>query len=272
MIDATSVDRIAFPLFVPADRPERLEKAVAARPDAVIIDLEDSVAPDAKVMARTELKSVLAVLSSDIPLILRVNAHGTDWLEDDLAAAASMNLAAVMLPKAETASDIWHAEEAADCPVIALIESALGIARIDEVAGAAHRIAFGSIDYAADLAIRHTPRALSHARAQIVIASRLAGLASPIDGVTTSVHNAERLTEDCAISLEMGFGGKLLIHPAQIAPTRAAFLPSDAEFDWARRVLEAASGKGAFVLDGAMVDAPVLAHARNILARLSARV
>ncbi|MBN8245692.1 CoA ester lyase [Nitratireductor aquimarinus] len=262
------VDTVALPLFVPADRPERIAKAVAALPDAVIIDLEDAVAPDAKAGARSGLAGALRGLDTSMPLLLRINAAGTPWHEDDVAIAGSLPLAGIVLPKAGNASDILRVGGETGLPVVALIESALGISRVDEVAGAARRIAFGSIDYAADLAIGHTRQALADARARITLASRLAGLCAPIDGVTAAVHDAALLADDCAHAREMGFGGKLLIHPAQIAPARAAFLPSDREIGWARRVLHAAPEKGAFMLGGEMVDAPVLARARQILARV----
>lgn len=264
---AAPVDTIALPLFVPADRPERLAKAVAAGPDAVIADLEDAVAPDAKTAARERLAEALAGLPAGTPLLLRINAKGTAWHAHDVAAAAGLPLAAIVLPKAESGTDILRVAGETGLPVVALVESARGIDRIDEVAGAACRLAFGSIDYAADLAIGHTRQALAHARARIALASRLAGLPAPIDGVTAAVHDLGLLADDCAHAREMGFAGKLLIHPAQIAPARAAFLPSAVEMDWARRVLQAAPEKGAFMLDGAMVDAPVLARARQILAR-----
>lgn len=264
---AAPVDTVDLPLFVPADRPERLAKAVAAGPDAVIVDLEDAVAPDARDAARAGLAGAFAALATGMPLLLRVNARGTAWHAHDLAAAAALPLAGVVLPKAESGNDVLRVAGETGLPVVALIETARGVAALDEIAAAAARLAFGSIDYAADLAIGHTRTALADARARLTLASRLAGLPAPIDGVTASVHDTDLLAADCAHAREMGFAGKLLIHPAQIAPARAAFRPSDGEIDWARRVLEAAPEKGAFMLDGAMVDAPVLARARQILAR-----
>lgn len=264
---AAPVETLALALFVPADRPERFAKAAGAGPDAVIVDLEDAVAADAKPAARDGLHEALAALGAAQPLLLRVNARGTAWHAHDLAAAASLPLAAVMLPKAESGNDVLRAAGETGLPVVALVESARGIAALDEIAAASARIAFGSIDYAADLAIGHTRQALADARARITLACRLAGLPAPIDGVTASVRDLALLADDCAHAREMGFAGKLLIHPAQIAPARAAFRPSAAEADWARRVLAAAADSGAFMLDGAMVDAPVLARARQILAR-----
>lgn len=269
---AAALDAIMLPLFVPADRADRLTKAISAGPDAVIIDLEDAVSPEAKAGARDGLAEAISALTADLPLLLRINAKGTPWHAGDLAAARNLPLAGIMLPKAESGADVLRTGGETGLPVVALVESARGIASVDEVAASASRLAFGSIDYAADLAMAHTRTALAAARAGIVLASRLAGLPAPIDGVTVAVHDAGCLAADCAHAREMGFGGKLLIHPTQIAPARAAFLPTVEEIDWARRVLEPEPDRGAFMLDGAMVDAPVLLRARHILARADADV
>lgn len=261
------LDTIALPLFVPADRPERIAKAVAAGPDAVFVDLEDAVTPEGKDAARAGLAQALHSLSTDLPVLLRVNAIGTPWHDADLAAAAVLPIAAIVLPKAESADDIAAIARRASLPVIALVESASGLANARSIAAAASRIAFGSIDYAADLAMAHTHRSLLSARSEIVLASRLAGLPAPLDGVTTAIGDETVILEDCAHAVELGFGGKLLIHPAQIGPARQGFLPAPAEIDWARRVIEAAAQGGAIRVDGGMVDAPVVARARQILNR-----
>lgn len=262
-----------LPLFVPGDRPERLAKAMAAGPDAVIVDLEDAVAPEAKATARAGLAAALAALPAGLPVLLRINAAGTGWHDDDLAAAAVLPLAGLILPKAETAGDLRRAGDRSGRPVIALIESALGLHRAAELAAASARIAFGSIDFAADLAMSHTRTALQAARAALVLAARLAGQPAPLDGVTTAIHDAARLEDDCRHAVELGFGGKLLIHPAQIAPARRGFAPSADEALWARRILSAAAGGGGAALrvDGAMVDAPVIRRAEQILARIPER-
>jgi citrate lyase subunit beta/citryl-CoA lyase len=114
--------------------------------------------------------------------------------------------------------------------------------------------------------MQHTAIALYHARSRIVLASRLAGIAAPLDGVTTAVRDEDQLRRDCAHAVELGFGGKLLIHPDQIAPARAVFAPDPSTVDWALRVL-AAEGAGAVLVDGEMVDPPVLARARQVLRR-----
>lgn len=260
--------QICLPLFVPGDRPDRFAKAQAAGPDAVILDLEDAVAPAAKVQARAGLADGIAAMGAVLPLLVRINAAGTDWHAADLLAVRDLPLAGVLLPKAEGPDDLARVAEATGKPVIALVESARGLHAIHALAPKAARIAFGSIDYAADLAMGHSRDALLLARGQIVLAARLAGLPPPIDGVTAAIGDAAAMAADCAHAVEMGFGGKLLIHPAQIAPARAGFAPPQAEVDWARRIVTAAAQGGAALrVDGAMVDAPVIARARQILNR-----
>ncbi|MGB3811614.1 MAG: CoA ester lyase [Shinella sp.] len=263
---------LTLPLFVPGDRADRFAKAAAAGPDAVIIDLEDAVAPDAKQTAREMLAESLPFIPADMPVLLRVNATGTQWHEADMAAAARLQLAAVLLPKAESADELHRVADRCGYPVIALIETAVGLHRAVESAGACARIAFGSIDFAADLSMAHTRQSLLAARSALVLAARLAGQPAPIDGVTTAIHDAGLIADDSAHAVELGFAGKLLIHPAQIAPARRGFAPSPAEIDWAARVLAAAAGGAATRVDGAMVDAPVIRRAEQIMARRPTRV
>lgn len=261
----TQLDNLSLPLFVPADRPERFLKAIEAAPDAVFIDLEDAVAPDNKSSARSGLASTLSALPKTVPLIVRINAIDTPWHQDDLAVVSQLPLAAIVLPKAESSADMKTVAANSHLPVIALIESAKGLCHVREIAQYSVRLAFGSIDYAADLAMGHTRLSLLAARSEIVFASRLAGLTAPLDGVTTHIRDEAMIRDDCAHAVELGFGGKLLIHPAQIEPARQGFRPTQDEVDWACRVLEAAkSGDAAIRVDGAMVDAPVILRARQI--------
>ncbi|MFX0542706.1 HpcH/HpaI aldolase/citrate lyase family protein [Roseovarius sp. S4756] len=261
-------DQMTLTLFVPADRPERIGKAAGAGADAVIVDLEDAVLAEAREAARAGLAKALEGLG--VPLILRINAAGTPWHKDDLAAAATLPVSAVMLAKAETGESCAHVGRATGLPVIALVETARGIATLDEIAKATARMAFGSIDYAADLGMGHTRQSLLSARAALVLAARLAGQPAPLDGVTTATRDAALIEEDCRHAAEMGMGGKLIIHPAQIAAARRGFAPSEDEVTWAGRVLEAAKGGAAVQMDGAMIDAPVIARARQIMARAGA--
>jgi citrate lyase subunit beta/citryl-CoA lyase len=257
------------PLFVPGDRPERYGKAASSGADAIIIDLEDAVAPDAKTAARIALCRPGA-LPEGVDIFVRVNACGTPWFGDDLAAIANLPpVAGVVLPKTETLEDVAAVSRRfPGMAVIALIETALGLAAIREIGrvDGVRRLAFGSIDFCADIGMSHQRDALLMARSEIVLASRLGALAPPIDGVTTVIDDATQIEDDARYAQGLGFGGKLCIHPRQIAPARRGFAPSAAESAWARRIL-AAGVEGAASVDGTMVDAPVRARARQILAR-----
>jgi citrate lyase subunit beta/citryl-CoA lyase len=249
-------------LFVPGDRPERFGKAAAAGADAVIIDLEDAVAPAAKAAARQNLSG----LALAAPVMLRINGLNSPWAADDLSAAASP-IAAVMLPKAEGPDQIAQVRQATGLAVVALVETALGLARAREIAGAdgVARLAFGSLDFAADLGAAHSREALLAARSELVLASRLAGLPPPIDGVTPEIDQSARTEDDARYAASLGFGAKLCIHPAQILPIRRGLAPSETEIAWAEAVL-AAGPEGATRLGALMVDAPVRARAERILA------
>lgn len=257
-----SLASIRAPLFVPANRPERFAKAAAAGTDAVILDLEDAVAADAKDAAR----AALAADFTDLPVLVRINAAGTPWHDADVAAVAGVPVAGVILPKAETASGCTAVARTTGNPVIALIESARGLAEARAIAAAegVERLAFGSIDYCADLGCAHLRDVLLPVRSELVLAARLAGIAAPIDGVTVQLDDPQVSFDDAAHARALGMTGKLCIHPKQLDAVKRAFAPSEAERDWARRVL--ASGDGAVSVDGAMVDEPVRIRARAILA------
>jgi citrate lyase subunit beta/citryl-CoA lyase len=259
---------LALPLFVPADRPERYAKAFAAGADAVIIDLEDAVAADAKARARSLLVEARETLASALSvLLLRVNAEGTPFHDADLTAAVSVPVAALVLAKVESAETVRRATSRTGLPVLALIESAHGLIAAREIAAAGARLVFGSIDFAADVGCAHTRHALLLARLELVLASRLGGAPAPIDGVTTAVKDFGRVRDDAAYAASLGFGGKLLIHPAQIEPARSGFRPGEEEIAWASNVLAAGADGGAVALDGMMIDAPVRLRASEILRR-----
>ena len=258
---------MTLPMFVPGDRPDRFGKAVAAGPDAVIIDLEDAVAPAAKATARSGLLQAMAVIAHDMPIVVRINAADTPWHADDLAACTGLPIHSIMLAKAETPADVERVGQFTGLPVIALVETARGLAASEQIATFAARLAFGSIDYAADLAMGHSRESLLSARSRLVLASRLAGIEAPLDGITTALHDAAVIATDCAHAVNLGFGGKLLVHPAQISPARQAFAPSADDIAWAKKVLGADQTKAVIRVDNLMVDAPVLARARQILAR-----
>lgn len=275
-----AIARASTFLFVPATRPERIAKALASGAGAVIVDLEDAVAPDEKAAARTALLAAMAGLApaQRARLLVRTNAAGTPWHTDDVVAVAAcvaQGLAGAMVAKAELASVLGAVGRALGPQglLVPLVESNAGLDALDTLAQAPQvvRLAFGHLDFQVDLGMECAAdeAELLPVRLAVVRASRRAGLAAPIDGVTTATEDLERLAHDTARSRRMGFGGKLCIHPAQVAPVQASFAPDPAELDWARRVLDAAPAHGGavFRLDGRMVDAPVLALAARLLAR-----
>lgn len=250
-------------LFVPGDRPERFGKAEAAGADIVILDLEDAVAPDAKTVARG---AVAAWLDHARNVLVRINAYGTPWFERDLELWKRPGLLGFMLPKAEPGDALDRV--AGLKPTVALIESASGVAGVDAVAhvpGVA-RLAFGTIDLSLDLETS-APEVLVPIGVQLVVASRAAGIAAPIDGVTTVFRDAGPVEDAMRTARARGFGAKLCIHPAQIVPVRQAFVPSAAAIDRARLIVEAdrASGGAAVALEGRMIDKPVVAQAYRLL-------
>ncbi len=255
-------------LFVPGDRPDRFATAAAAGADAVILDLEDAVAPRHKEAARDHVVRWLGGAGTGW---VRINAAGTPWYADDLATLAGCDgLRGVVVPKAEDGADLGAvgAHLGIDVGVVALVESAVGVHRAAEIAASrgVDRLAFGSIDYALDIGADGTWDSLLLARSALVIASRLAGIDPPVDGVTTALHEPEILAADVGRARGLGFTGKLCIHPAQVEAVARGFAPSADEVAWARRITAAADGAGAVAVDGAMVDRPVLERARRILA------
>ncbi len=257
------------PLFVPATRPDRFVKAARSGAEAVIIDLEDAVAPAEKSITRDALRREML---PDFPVILRINAAGTQWFEDDARAALRLGINCLMLPKAESVEDVQRLRQiAGDVGVIALIESARGLANARNIALAGiQRLAFGSIDYCVDIGCSHEPDAMLFARSEVVLASRLAGILPPLDGVTLSFEDQELVETDARRAASLGFGGKLCIHPTQISIVQKAFAPTDAEVTWAQAIL-AHDSLGAANVAGTMVDEPVRLRARQILGRISNR-
>ncbi|OGB16402.1 MAG: aldolase [Burkholderiales bacterium RIFCSPLOWO2_12_67_14] len=257
-------------LFVPADRPERFAKARASGADAVIVDLEDAVAPEAKASARDALA---AALDASAPLVVRINAAGTPWFEDDLELCRHPGVAAVMLPKAEGIDAVCTVVEITYKDVLPIIESARGLREIHSIASVPGviRLAFGSVDLALDLGIDCAPDGaeseLLAFRSQVVLASRLAGLAAPVDGVSTAIEDLQRLQADTERSRRLGFGAKLCIHPKQLAIVQAVFTPTSERLDWARRVCKAfeTAGGSAVAVDSQMVDLPVYRRAQAVL-------
>lgn len=256
-------------LFVPADRPERVAKALASGADAVIVDLEDAVRPERKEEARAQLAALLAG-AGEARRIVRVNDPATEAGRLDLEAAAAAGAEAAMVPKASRAT--VATATAAGVPVVALVESAAGLREAGDVAATdgVIALALGNVDLGAELGLRPLPNGeeLLHARSSLVLAVAASGLPA-LDGVFLDPADADGLRAEAERARALGFHGKLCIHPSQLEPVRRAFAPSAEELERARRALAAyADGAepGAIVLDGRMVDEAVLRDARRLLA------
>jgi citrate lyase subunit beta/citryl-CoA lyase len=261
-------------LFVPGDRPERFAKALAAGADQVIIDLEDAVPPARKAEARAAIAAWLP--SAPGPVLLRSNGAGTPFFAEDLALCAHPAVAGLVLPKAELAADLAQARQAAPgIALLPLVESAQGLAQAASLAAAPGvvRLIFGTVDFQLDLGIPEDGAPLAAFRSQLVLASRLGGAAAPVDGVTVALDDPAALEGDTARARAFGFGGKLCIHPRQVAVVNAGFLPTDRDIAWARRIVEAlaeGADTAALAVDGELVDRPVILKAQSILRRAEA--
>ncbi len=257
-------------LFVPASRPDRIARARASGADAIILDLEDALAPEHKDAARADLARALADDPGGAPLWVRVNAADSPWFEDDLALCAAWPAVhGVMLPKAERSNDLATVA-ALGKPLWALVESAAGVLALAALTATPglERLAFGALDSALDLGLEDQSEGadtvLDQLRVQVLLHSRARGLAPPLESVMPGFRDPQPVRDRARRAAQMGFGGMLCIHPAQIEPVHHAFTLSEAQRDWARRVLEAAGHRALpFQLDGEMIDEPVLRRARR---------
>ena len=261
-------------LFVPASRPERFAKALAAGADAVIVDFEDAVEEPLKAQARDNLAAFLGQ-TPHAQVWVRVNAAAHPQHARDLAfCAAQPGVAGVLLPKVESAAQVAAVARTGK-PVWPIIESAKGLLALEEIAAApgTQRLSFGSLDLALDLDLSpETPSAtlfLDQARMAVQLHSRGADLLPPLDGVYPAIDDPDGLSQAVRHASDMGYGGALCIHPRQVPVIHAALAPDQTRLAWARRVVAAsiaANGAGAFQLDGQMIDAPVLLRAERLLA------
>ncbi len=257
-------------LFVPGNRPDRFEKARQSGAHAVILDLEDAVEGRQKDRAR---ENVASWLSPKRPVYVRINGTGTPWFERDLELVRMPGVLGVVLPKAEHPEQIVQvaAYLTGEALVLPLLETALGVwnARALAQAPRVERVAFGAIDFQLDTGITGEQEELLYARSRLVLASRIAGILPPADGVTVALDDMARLQDEVARARRLGFGGKLCIHPRQVDTINRGFAPTESECAWARRIVEAAKATeaGAFRLDGELVDRPVIERARAILAQ-----
>lgn len=256
-------------LFVPGDRAERFDNALATGAHAVIIDLEDAVAPESKTLAR---EAVNHWLHPDKPVYVRCNAHGTPWFEGDLALLSHPGVRGLVLPKTQEPDLLIHLAKSLrpDQRLLPIIESVFGWDRARELASAPQvdRLIFGSVDFALDAGIGGDGEELNAVRTHLVLVSRLSGVRAPVDGVTLAFSDHQTLAKDVARARRIGMGAKLCIHPKQVAGVNQGFAPSVTELEWAQRVLQQVElyGLGAIAVDGKLVDRPVWLLAKSLFA------
>jgi citrate lyase beta subunit len=268
-------------LFVPADRERFYEKARELDVDAVIVDLEDGVTPEARPAARALARERLPTFGK--PAWVRVNAVGSDDLVADLDALAGADaLAGLVVPKVDGPQQVTTLDALlgpADTPVIAMIESALGVVQAFPIATVSQRVVslcFGGArggDLHADLGSGWSidgPELL-HARQQVLLAARAAGMAWPLDGVFSDVRDTDAFRRDTELSRRLGYRGRPVIHPAQAPIANEAYAPTREELEGARLVIEAvdaaaAEGRGTAMVDGRMVDQAMARQAEALLA------
>lgn len=273
-------------LFVPANIPRRVAKALTLAVDAVILDLEDACPIAEKVAARIAVATVLAERRGP-PIYVRVNALATLFSHGDLAAVVGSGLCGIMLPKVEAPADILIADwmitqcervqslQPGSVDLIPLVETAAGLRRAEAIAASCPRVkrlALGAGDLALDLGLelsREETELLSY-RADLVTASRAAGIEPPIDSAWLTIDDEAGLAISASRSAARGFHGKLCIHPNQVPIVNRAFIPSAERVEQARRIVEAfaeaeAAGSGAVTLDGALIDYPIAERARRVL-------
>lgn len=260
-------------LFVPAINERMIEKAVMSHADCVILDLEDAVPHSEKEKARQEVEKAILTYSKEKPLYIRINGIKTPFWKEDIAAIKS-GAAGMVVPKVESDHDIKEivAHTQGERAIIPQIESAKGIQHSYDIAKAdpsIERFAFGSLDFAWDIDCELTEGGLEllFARSQLVIASRAAGIASPIDTVYPDFHDHVGLEQEAIAVKQLGFKAKLIIHPKQIDPVNKVFSPSQEEIEWAKQIVKAfeQANDAAIQVDGKMVDLPVYKKAKDLL-------
>jgi len=271
-------------LFSPGDQPDLLRKAPEAGADVVVFDLEDAVAPAQKAEARETVAAALADIDPECEVCVRINPLTAGGRKDVAAVLSEAeSLDSVMLPKV---SSPWAVGQLADLlgdygearPILALLETAEGVLGAREIASVSDvdAVLLGAEDLSADLGATRTRagHAISYARQRVVLAASAADV-DAIDTLVTDFEDTDHLRTDTQRSVEYGFDGKLAIHPAQIPVINDAFTPDEADIEWAEAVIEAREaaaedGRGVFVVDGEMIDPPLIAQAEQTLDRAAA--
>jgi citrate lyase subunit beta / citryl-CoA lyase len=259
-------------LFAPGHNSKLLGKVFTAGSDAVMLDLEDAVPPDAKDTARAMVAEAL----HDHPVWVRINATGTAWAEADLAAVAEHTYG-IRIPKVESADDVrWVTERAPGRPIICAIETARGVLAASQIASTpgVRYLAMGGVDLQRDLNVGSDNQATLYARSHLVLAARAAGLPPPIDSVYPRLDDPDGLRNQTEFARSLGFFGKSAIHPQQLDIIHQAFTPTARELDWAHEVVtafESAGGEALRLPSGEFVDLPVADRARDLL-RAASRI
>src|SRR5512135_942454 len=267
-------------LFMPGNDLKKIQKGISLGVDSMIMDLEDGVALNRKLEARATTASALRDLDfGRSERLVRINPIGSGLQQDDLNAVLPHHPEGIVIPKVERADQVqWISKQIRDehTRLLVLIESAHAIINLREIATADSRVdalIFGSEDFAGDIGATRTRagQEISFARQTIVIHAAAFGLQA-IDTLVTDFDDEARLLEDCQLSAQFGFVGKLAIHPNQVKVIQAAFTPSDDEINRAQKLIEAhtqhqADGTGAFALDGKMIDMPIVRAAEQVLAK-----
>jgi len=256
-------------LFVPGDRSDRFAKAAASGAHTMIIDLEDAVGLNAKADARAATEEWLA---SGNLCCVRINSADTEWFVDDITMVSQYDIP-VMLPKADLESLQKTSKAIPNQTLIALVETVRGYMELRPMVAITNlsRFAFGSIDFGVESGIDDTADTMTVVRTNFVLESCYGGLLPPVDGVSVNIKDEALAHQDAKRSKQLGFGGKLCIHPKQVAAVNSAFTPTPEQADWAQRVLQAfTESQGAAVaVDGKMIDKPVVEQARQIVADLT---
>jgi citrate lyase subunit beta/citryl-CoA lyase len=270
-------------LFTPGTRADRWLKALEGPADVVIADLEDAVAPADKAAARRSVQQALrdaAKQPARAERGVRINAWPSGWATEDVDALAGSRPELVAVPKAEDPDEVRALSDAlakrgCEAGLLLVLETARGVLRAPELALASKRVrcvAFGAEDYAASVGARRTRDGLEvlYARSRVVAAAAAAGV-DAIDQVFVDLDDLEGLEREARFAAQLGYRGKMLVHPGQVEPVHRAFRPTEAEVAWARGVLKAVGDAGVaeggvVVVDGRMVDRPLIAQAERVLA------
>lgn len=268
-------------LFVPANDPRKIEKALGCGSDAVILDLEDSVLEGQKEKAREDLAQMLesSPLPSDVEVWVRTNGFDTPFFEGDARRIPWSRVHGAVLPKAEQVESVHELVQAGARRVILLVESVRGFFALERLVSVpeVERVAIGTWDLLLDLGIvavddPDESEIIWQLRGQLVVESRRLGLKPPIDGIWSNYHDDEGLRDVSQRVMRMGFGGKLLVHPRQVPIVRTIFEPNPDAFAFAREVLAAyeeasRQGRGTVEVRGRAVDLPMVRRARLLLGR-----